>query len=246
MALLAGISERIGFAGKKAPLTKEVEAPPRDLHRADQLLALAGAVGVTKADGTYEYFASEDDKERADALLHEAGGGTRRIMAVNPGGNWEPKKWPVGNFIELVKKVLTFFKDVEIMIPGAEKDVKTADDIVKAAGSSSRCYSLAGKTRLNELAALFNKCDLVVSADSGPLHLASAVGTTCIALFGPTSPKITGPRGRGRSIVIAKDIDCEIPCYEEKCEKDYICMNAITVDEVFAAVQEMLLSKNNN
>ncbi len=241
MAALSGIPERIGFAGKEAPLTKKVEIPAGRLHRADQILALAGAVGVTQADGTYEYFFSEEDEERAGTVLHEAGGGIRRMVAINPGGNWEAKRWPVRNFIKLSRGILNRFDDVEIMITGSKKDVRLAQDMVSEI-RDPRCYTLAGKTGLNELAALFKKCALVVSADSGPLHLASATGVTTIGLFGPTSYKITGPRGRGENIIIHKDVGCKIPCYVRTCNKDYMCMKSIMVNEVFNAAKRVLSS----
>ena len=240
MAALAGIKERIGFAGKGASLTQAVEMPTGQIHRADQLLSLAGAVGVTNADGTYEYFVSDEDAERAEALLHEAGGGVRRMIALNPGGNWAAKRWPRDNFVQLGRMLLDRFNDLEIMVTGARKDVDLAQDIVGRIGSE-RCYSVAAKTGLNELAVFFKKCDLVVSADSGPLHMASAAGTTTIGIYGPTSSVITGPRGRGKNIVMEKHVGCEIPCYVKNCDKDYFCMTSITAEEVYdAAVNELL------
>ncbi len=239
IAALAGIPSRIGFAGKKAaPLTREVDMP-RGLHRVDQILALAGAVGVSEADNTYEYFYSEEDAERGDALLHDVRGGSRRMVAMNPGGNWQPKRWPVESFVELAKKILARFKEVEIMITGAAGDEKLAGEMVLKIGSE-RCYTLAGKTGLNELAFLFRKCDLVISADSGPLHLASAAGVTTIGLFGPTSHKVTGPRGKGKNVVIYRDVGCEVPCYVEDCDKEFMCMRSIAVDEVFGAAEAVL------
>jgi lipopolysaccharide heptosyltransferase II len=241
MAILSGIPERIGFAEKDAPLTSKVEMPAGQLHRADQILALAGAVGVTEADGTYEYFISEEDEERASVLLREAGGGIRRMVAINPGGNWEAKRWPAKNFIRLTKGILNRFDDVEIMISGSKHDTKLAHDMVSKIGDN-RCYTLAGKTGLNELASLFKRCALVISADSGPLHLASATGVTTIGLFGPTSYKITGPRGKGENIIIYRDVSCEVPCYVKACNRDHMCMKSITVDEVFNAAKSVLFS----
>ncbi|NQT32571.1 MAG: glycosyltransferase family 9 protein [Candidatus Omnitrophica bacterium] len=253
MAVLAGITERIGFAGKKTPLTQEVEMPSGNFHRADTILALAGAVGVQEADGTYEYFFSEEDAAHAADIIHKEGKGARavtnskeicnrarRIVAVNPGGNWEAKRWPVENFISLAKQILSTFNNVEIMLTGAEKDIPLTLRIVSEV-NDSRCYTLAGKTGLNELAALFKKSDVVISADSGPLHLASAAGATTIGVFGPTSHKITGPRGKGRNIVLSKDSECAVPCYIDECDRDYECMKAVTVDEVFRAAEKVLL-----
>jgi len=243
MAELAGIPERIGFKGKTANLTQEVEMPGGKLHRADVLLSLAGAVGVTRADGNYEYFLTEEDREHASILVREAGGGTRRTVAVNPGGNWEAKRWPPDRFAELAGKILGRFSDVEVMVTGGEKDIGLAEYIVSKVGSD-RCFAVAGRTGLNTLAAVFEKCFLVISADSGPLHLASATGAATIGLFGPTTHKMTGPRGKGRNIIISKYVDCEIPCYVEKCDKDYFCMRSIEVEEVFSAAEKVLADES--
>jgi lipopolysaccharide heptosyltransferase II len=239
MAALAGIPERIGFGGKDTLLTKTVDVPDGIVHRADQILSLARALGVTQADEKYEYFFSREDIERADEVLKECGGGRRRIVAVNPGGNWPPKRWPEENFKLLIKRVMQKFDDIEVMITGADKDRALAHGIVKSI-SDARCYTVAGKTGINELAALFARSVLVVSADSGPLHLASATGVPTIGLFGPTSPEMTGPRGRGKNIVIHKNVGCEIPCYVAECKKSFACMEAISVDDVFSEAERML------
>jgi lipopolysaccharide heptosyltransferase II len=243
MSKLSGISERIGFAGKKAHFTKEVEIPEARIHRADMFLALSGVLGVEEADPEYEYFVSDIDREKANKVLHEVGGGTRPIITMNPGGNWDLKRWPLANYIKLAKMIMKEFKNHEIMITGAKKDMVIAREIVSEI-KDERCYSVAGKTGLNDLAVLFKRSELVVSADSGPLHLASAIGATTIGLFGPTHPEITGPRGKGRNIVIFKDVDCRIPCYETICPKNLDCMKEITPDEVLETVKYILLNKN--
>ncbi len=239
MAFLAGIHERIGFVGKKSPLTTEVEMPRGETHRADQLLALAAAMGIKTADGTYEYFIDEEYIDKADDLFHKEGRGVNRIVALNAGGNWGPKRWPAGNFVKLAKMLLERFEDIEIMLPGSSKDLRLTQQIVSEVGAE-RCYTFAGRTDLNELAAFFKRASLVVSADSGPLHLASATGASTIGLFGPTSHKMTGPRGRGRNIIIQSDIPCRIPCYVERCAMDHECMRSITPERVFAEAERVL------
>jgi ADP-heptose:LPS heptosyltransferase len=84
---------------------------------------------------------------------------------------------------------------------------------------------------------------LFVSNDSGPAHLAAALGIDTLVLFGPTSPEITSPRGK-RVKIIKKDIACTVPCYKLNC-KDNTCMAAITVDEVFAVARDILSKKVN-
>lgn len=239
LSRMAGIKNRIGFSGKSGKLSVEVDMPAGNIHRADQVLSLATAAGIDEADGTYEYFVGPEDAEKLEQLLHEKETGQGRIVVLNPGGNWDAKRWPAENYVVLANKILGEFDDVEIVVTGAKKDIELAEGIVNKV--PSRCISIAGLTGLNELAALFTKCELVVSADSGPLHLASACGTVTIGLFGPTSPVITGPRGQGKNIVITSgDIGCKIPCYEEKCEKAYECMSSIDTGKVFEEVRRVL------
>ncbi|MBD3296851.1 MAG: lipopolysaccharide heptosyltransferase II [Candidatus Omnitrophica bacterium] len=240
---MSGIPERISFAGKNAPLTREVDIPHDHIHRADQLLSLAGAMGVDSADGTYEYFYGWEDREKAEAVLRKAGGAIRRIVALNPGGNWEAKRWPAERFAELGRELLNRYGDIEIMVTGAVKDIQLAQEIVSLIGAAEKCYSIAGKTSLNQLAAVFDKCALVISADSGPLHLASATGTDTIGLYGPTLPQITGPRGRGLNIVVQSTTDCVLPCYEKRCPKSYECMRSIKTREVLRAAGKVLGGK---
>ncbi|MFH1798652.1 MAG: glycosyltransferase family 9 protein [Candidatus Omnitrophota bacterium] len=234
MARLAGIPDCYSGRNNERFLT-------RQSHRADTLLGLVKDAGVRVSDNTYEYFISEKDKQEADKILYAEGEG-RRVIVVNVGGNWPAKRWPLDRFTELIKRLLDRFEDVEVALSGAKKDIEVTEKI-KSEVDDKRCYSLAGKTTLNELAAVFQKSSLMISADSGPLHLASAAGNPIIGLFGPTSREITGPRGKGRNIIIQKEIDCEIPCYIESCEKDYLCMRSITVNEVFAAAEESLRKK---
>ena len=103
-------------------------------------------------------------------------------------------------------------------------------------------FILCGKTGLKTLGAIFKKATCVISNDSGPMHIAAAARAGVIAVFGPTSPELTGPYGDGRYIVLHKDIGCKIPCYDTKCE-DNRCMKAVTVEDVMEAVMEMANEK---
>jgi heptosyltransferase I len=239
MAVAAGIKERIGPRGKKAFLTTSVEVPEGKVHRADQILSLAGALGITKADGTYEYSSTSQDKERAGIILRSAGAVKGRRVVLNPGGNWPAKRWPKEHFVELAGKILKRFNDIDVVITGAPKDICLAEEITSETGSG-RCCSVAGKTDMNTLAAIFAGSELVVSADSGPLHLASAAGAATVGIFGPTSPEITGQRGKRLNVVIKKPAECPVPCYSEKCGKGYKCMASITPEDVFRSVEDIL------
>ncbi len=99
-------------------------------------------------------------------------------------------------------------------------------------------YSFCGETDLKDLGALIKNMDLFVSNDSGPAHLSAALGINTLALFGPTSDKITPPIGE-RVIIYRKDVNCKIPCYNLECP-DNICMKQISVKDIYSQV-EMLL-----
>ncbi|MCA9399693.1 MAG: glycosyltransferase family 9 protein, partial [Candidatus Omnitrophica bacterium] len=123
----------------------------------------------------------------------------------------------------------------KIVISGAKKDVSLAADISEGLGE--KVAIMAGETTLKQLMALMARADIVISADSGPLHLANSVGTKTIALFGPTRPEITGPCGKAEVRILQHDVGCNRQaCYYLECP-DNVCMQAITVNEVERAVK---------
>ncbi|MGD0336650.1 MAG: glycosyltransferase family 9 protein, partial [Candidatus Omnitrophota bacterium] len=96
-----------------------------------------------------------------------------------------------------------------------------------------------GAFNIKQLGALARMVDLVITADTGPLHIATSVGAKkIIAIFGPTSPEITGPYPATNAIILRKDVGCKIPCYEVNC-KDSRCMKAVTPDDVFSEIQNI-------
>lgn len=239
LARAAGISRRIGFAGKNDALTHRVRLPEGNVHRVDQMMMLCGPAGIPFLRGRYEYFVSDEGRAKAAKLLARDGGGIGRVVIINPGGNWNAKRWPKERFAELAGRVLSRYPDVEVVVTGASGDIALGREISSAV-DNRRCSSVAGETDIDTLAALFSLGTVIISADSGPLHLASASGARTIGLFGPTSEKITGPRGIGESVVIRHDVRCEVPCYKSACSRGYECMNLITVDEVMRLIERIL------
>ncbi len=237
---LAGIKERIGFATKKRSglLTLLVEEPPLETHKVEYFLALAKAAGISVGSAVSYDFRVEDSSRRfIGNLLHERGlGENDRIVVLCPGGNWDPKRWPKENFAQLADHLAEKFK-VKIVISGAAKDTKIANAVENL--MRTKPIITCGLTTLNALGALFERSSLVIANDSGPMHLAVAVKANTVALFGPTSPAITGPYGAGNYRVISKHESCDIPCYDVTC-KDNRCMAAITVEDVLREAERML------
>ncbi|MBL7071166.1 MAG: lipopolysaccharide heptosyltransferase II [Candidatus Omnitrophica bacterium] len=237
IARTAGIKTRIGYDTKKRGflLTEKLKMPPRQVHRVQHFLELARAAGLDASKNDYEFFITELDRKKALRILDSEGvSGLDDFVAINPGGNWAPKRWPAASFAELADKLIEKY-GVKILITGAEKDKTLTEAIMK--DMKNKPTSVCGKTGLRELASIFERARLVVSGDSGPMHIAVSTGVNVVALFGPTSPDITGPYGKGNYEVLKKDIGCEVPCYDPSCG-DNRCMKAITVDDVLEVIEK--------
>ena len=239
LTFLAGIPERIGYATKNRArlLTKAIEEDDYEIHKVEYFLNLARAVGIKPKNLSYEFFIKNSDRNYiADILKREGVVEKDIIVTICPGGNWDPKRWPEESFAKLSDALIEKF-GAKIAIAGAKKDVKLAMDIKSI--MKNKPVIMCGNTSLKQLGALFERSRLVIANDTGPMHIAVAAGSKVIALFGPTSPKITGPYGGGNYRVISKDIGCEVPCYDVTCS-DNKCMSAITVEDVFKEAEKML------
>ncbi|MBL7085215.1 MAG: lipopolysaccharide heptosyltransferase II [Candidatus Omnitrophica bacterium] len=232
---LAGIPERIGYYTKKRAmlLTKNIAQPIEQLHKVEYFLNIAKACDIKTENKDYEFFLSQKDKAYIDSLFKENGlKESDFLVVINPGGNWDLKRWPKENFAQAADKLIKDYK-AKVIITGAKSDANLARDIAALMKESPVIF--CGRTSLRQLAALMAKVNLVVSNDSGPMHIAVSQGTKVISLFGPTSAKITGAYGKGNYLIIQKDVGCKVPCYKLDCD-DNRCMKAITVEDVLGAI----------
>jgi len=236
--LFSKIPRRIGYGSKRAGflLTEKAGIPDKKLHKVEYFLNLAKAAGIETKNKNYEILISDNDTKEGEKILNDAGIKDKGFIALNAGGNWDLKRWPAENFAELGDKIFEKLGSA-IILTGAEKDIVLAENI--AGLMKHRPLILCGKTTLKTLGAIFKKAICVISNDSGPMHLAVAAGTRVVAIFGPTSPELTGPYGDGRYIVLRKDTGCKIPCYDLKC-KDNRCMKAVTAEDVLGALYEII------
>jgi len=239
LVALAKVPKRIGYYTKKRGflLTEKPLVPDSQIHRIDLFCELGEKVGVEVKERAPEFYIKDEDRKFIENYLKGFGiGPADKVAVLNPGGNWMPKRWPVESFAKLAAglvKELGF----SVVISGAKKDKPLARDIARLSGVKVSCA--CGETTLKELGALMERAELIISNDSGPLHVAAAMGQPLIGLFGPTSPDITGPRGRGRICILQKDVSCKIPCYKLNCA-DNRCMKAISAEDVFECVRKIL------
>lgn len=245
IVFLAGVKERVGYPTKRRGmfLTKLAQIPDEEVHKVEYFLNLARAYGIDARDGTYEFFVRDSDRKNIRRFLGENGIIDKDpLVVLCPGGNWGPKRWPTGNFARLADLVIEKL-GARIVISGAKKDIALAENI-KSMMKTIPAVS-CGKTNLKELGALLERANLVVANDTGPMHLAVAMKTPVIALFGPTSPGLTGPYGQGHYKVIWKNKECDVPCYDMTCA-DNRCMALITAEDVFKKAENMLTQSSNN
>lgn len=235
---LAGIPQRIGYYTKKRGflLTQKIAMPKKDtLHRIDYYLNVIEKAGLKVEDRYPEFFISEEDERFVgDFLEKQKVGGQDFVVALNPGGNWGPKRWPKEYWAQLADKLIAGF-GAKAVLTGAHQDLLLAGQIKEL--MREKPVIACGVFNIKQLGALAKRADLFITADTGPLHIASAVAAKkIIALFGPTSPLITGPFPAHNVIILAKDVGCQVPCYKVKCP-DNRCMKAITPDEVIAQIK---------
>lgn len=266
-ALLTGFSgaaRRVGYYRfhneglyRGEMLTHRVSYNPH-IHIAQNLIALVNALIVPSPQVPYSKTSVNDAdlkvslpapgaaaretmiaRIRAAARLDPE---AHRVVLINPNASelLPHRRWMPVRYAELIKRILKQYKDALVLITGAPNERAEAEALARECGP--RCVSLAGHTALSELPALYSLAKLMVTNDSGPSHFAAASGLKTIVLFGPETPKLYQPLGPSRAIYAG--LACS-PCVSASNHRktactDNVCMQAISVDQVFAAVTEEL------
>ena len=160
-----------------------------------------------------------------------------RVIGINPGATYGPaKRWLPDRFAKLGDELSKRY-GVTVLIFGTWVEDEIATSIVNL--SKIKPINLVGKTNLRELGALISKCALFITNDTGTMHVAAAVKTPVVAIFGSTDPVRTGPWGEGH-VIVREGVPCS-PCLERECPRgDYLCFEKITVEDVLKAAEERL------
>ncbi len=207
------------------------------MHVVDNYLSTLQSLGISVSDRHLDLFVGKEDDQYAATLFAENGLINRPVIAINPGASHAVNRWSVSKFAALTDALITRF-NARVIIVGGDADVPLADGIIALA--SQEPITLCGRTTLLQLGAILKKCAILISGDTGPLHLATAVGTKVIALFGAADPARTGPVGVTHTIIKAKDLAC-VPCRSRNCRtRDAACMEVISIEDVVEAVNDLL------
>ncbi len=217
------------------------KAKARVVHAVVNHLETVAPLGITTTDLDLELFTSADDESFAEGLLDGPEYDGKKIICLNPGASNRIKCWSTDRFASLADRLIDEL-DAKVLIVGGGDERDLADSI--CAGMRNRPLDMLGKLTLTQLGAVLKRCDVLVSGDTGPMHLATAVKTPVAALFGAIDPNRTGPVGKGHRVIRHAEVKC-VPCNAKSCTNPvYLeCMEKITVDEVFSTVSEMLHEK---
>jgi heptosyltransferase-2 len=233
---LAGIPRRIGFAEAPAAwLYTDRVARPTALHDRDRLLELLRPLGGADGDRRTWVALDEAARRRAAELLAPVAGEGRPLVGVCPGSVWRTKRWPSPKYGELVRRLEA--RGWRCVLLGSPDERTVTADVRAAAGGLG--LDLAGATDLGVLAAVLARMSVVITNDSAPMHVASALDVPQVAIFCATVPaQGYGPVGR-RALVVDKDLACR-PCGRHggpRCPRGTDdCMELVEVDEVEAAI----------
>jgi heptosyltransferase-2 len=240
---LARIPIRIGYQdeGRSIFLTHGVPRTEETLHvhRIHYYQRLMDTFGGDEGCHLPRILLREEHRGWADEKLKGLGLlDGRPLIGMNPGATYGLAKcWYPERFAELGKKLVRKRK-ASIFLLGKAEERSTTQEILHHLGEGG--YDLTGETDLLELAAILERCGLLVTNDTGTMHVATAVGIPVVAIFGPTDPITTGPWGEGHRVV-RKEVSCS-PCLKRVCPTDHRCMRDITVDEVEEITDQCLRS----
>jgi heptosyltransferase-3 len=241
-AFLSGARERVGFEHPGQPFwqrhgcfTRLLPRPPVKMHMVDQNLEAVRALGLNPVNPRLQFFWDSRVEQRINDLLRSSGLDERPFAVMHPGAGWRFKCWTPAGYA----RVIEFFEQ-EWGLPVVLTGTRAAHEQELLAAIHQECratpVNLAGHLSLKELGALIAKARLFFGVDSAPMHLAAAVNTPAVALFGPSGVFNWGPWGEGH-LVITKDWDC-LPCGQDGCEGGKIsrCLMEMGPDEVLEAM----------
>ena len=255
LAWLGGIPLRIGFAGqgRSLLLTHKLNrgAEHRNRHQTNDYLDLVaecervclGQDFTPLAEKPLPSLVASDGQRKAAAQkLRDFGISHQRpLIALNTGAtNSRAKCWPADRFAQLADR-LSKELDAQVVLVGGEAERDYADNVFRQIGKG-HTLNLAGKTSMPELIGLLAQCDLLVSNDTGPAHVAAALGTPTLTIFGPTNEFETSPTGLHAELIRAEGIECA-RCMHRDCPIDHRCMTRLATDTVFNQARKLLRNK---
>lgn len=236
LGYLSGAKCRVGYHRPNGLLCS-VRVPDSSVHAIDRYFALLHAVGIEARDRALELFLTESDRTYAQDIMEKQGIDDDKLtVGLFPGAGWKLREWMPDRFAAIGDRLVKDF-GAQVVIFGGPHEYQLANCVIDL--MTEQATSFAGNHQIRQLAALIERCNLFLTNDTGPMHIAAALRTPTVALFGPGNHIRFQPLDSIHT-TIRHDVPCN-PCkqFTDRC-KDNICMKLITVDEVWETICQRL------
>ncbi|MBP7933263.1 MAG: lipopolysaccharide heptosyltransferase I [Phycisphaerae bacterium] len=242
-AWISGAGLRMGFTSTREFgwifHTHRVYVPPRDLHAVERNLLFARRLGLAEEPVRFTLPVQEEARAAVAAMLDPHGIRSGQGYAlIAPGTRWETKVWPV-EYFAAVARYVRLNHSLPVVLAGAPDELGIADRVQELAGEP--VANLAGRTSLQQMVALVDRAAVAIMNDTGPMHLAVALGRPLVAVYGPTNAVRTGPYRRPESVA-RLDLECS-PCYLKRlkdCPHGHKCLKELGPETVCRRVSQAL------
>lgn len=235
---LSGALYRVGYRFRGRAYAYNVVVPPRggSVHNTQFNLDSLEALGVAIQDRNIYFPVAPEDDAYVDGFLRERRTNQRPLIAFGTGGGWYTKRWPLDRFAELGDRIMVKHNVHVVLIwgPGEYEGVRQVKTLMKQEGM------IPPSTTLPQLGALLRRCSCMVTNDSGPMHIAAAVGTPVLGIYGPTNPALQGPYGDKHITIRREGLEC-LGCNLTICPIGHPCMLDLSVDAVIQAFEQLLV-----
>ncbi|CUS98377.1 glycosyltransferase family 9 protein [Candidatus Kryptobacter tengchongensis] len=241
LTFITGAKYRVGYAFRGRSYAYNVKLKPRKEvhHNVEFNLDALRAIGLEIIDKEIYIQLNEEAEKFAEKFWKENNLNGKMVIALNPSGTWETKRWGIEKFAKLGDIIAKNFNAKILILWGNQKELEDAQKIFSIMEEKPL---IPPKTNLKQLASILKRCSFTISNDSGPMHISTAVGTPTLGIYGPTNPYAQGPYGEKHLWVRKEDLEC-IACNLTKCPIGNICMKDLTVETVFEAFLK-LVEKN--
>jgi len=238
IAYLSGAPKRLVYCNTRELshwMSKRVVGEHSSGHVVERYLDVVRSLGCQIDKAVFNVTVTPQEAASAIAIARHVGLETEQpYVILSPGANWPNKRWPVRQFAALADKL--YDDGIIPVLSGGPGDKKLADEIIDS--SAIPPVDLTGKTTLKQLAYMIQEARAFVGGDTGPMHLAAAIGTPVVAFYGPTDTNRNGPYGDGHKTLVA-DWDCA-GCWKRSCPKGRDCLSNIDIEAVYQAVRGVI------
>ena len=245
IVFFSGCSRRMGFrrgssrVETASTLFTNWKVAERGTHIIDRNLYFAGILGAGMVNVSFKIPLHNPAVEDINKFLRQKHISGKRIVILHPGVTWVTKRWPLANYIRLAEEIAKKIPEAAVVVSTGPEEKALGIRFKKKCKTD---ITVADNMSLPQLAALLDACEVFVGSDTGPLHLAAALGKMVIGLYGPTDPGRNGPYGKGNFVVSSRKACAG--CWRKRCP-DISCMNDIKVSDVMERVIEAYRDLNN-